>query len=238
MITLVKLWDRRVFNSPDTVAIATGEDQITFAELDERASILAKLLRARGVGPETLVGVCVERSIPMAVAAIGTLKAGGAFVPLDPRYPKDLLRHLVSDSGVRLVLCDSPTSTPIPGDDIELFGVDKLHLIAETGRVAPLVEPDNLASVIYRSAATGRPKAVAITHASTVNFLRGMTKRPSRTPLPFDLSTFQTLAATLATQSPASTWRPTTPWRRSTTWSPHHEHQRLSGHSRSGTLRG
>lgn len=237
MITLVKLWDRRVLSSPDAVAISIGEDQITFAELDERASILAKLLRTRGVGPETLVGVCVDQFIPMAVAAIGTLKAGGAFLPLDPAYPTDLLRHLVSDSGVRLVLCDSPASTPIPSSDIELFGVDKLHLIAETGRVAPLIEPDNLASVIYRSASTGRPQAVPITHASTVNFLRGMAKRPSRTPLPFDLSTFQTLAATLATQSPASTWRSTTAWRRSTAWSPRHEHQRLSGHSRPGTLR-
>src|SRR6266545_41321 len=171
MITLVKLWDRRVLMSPDAVAASAGDERITYTELDERASVLAKLLRARGVGPEQLVGVCVDRSIQLVVAMLGILKAGGAVVPLRPSDRAERLRHMVSDSGVRLVLCESPESTPIPSEDVELFEVDKLRLIAETGRVAPLVEPDNLASVIYMPGTTGRPNRVSITHASIVNFL-------------------------------------------------------------------
>jgi non-ribosomal peptide synthetase component F len=157
---------------------------------------LRSLLRARGVGPEQLVGVCVDRSIQLVVAMLGVLKAGGAFLPLCPTDRAERLRHMVSDSGVRLVLCDSPASTPIPSEDVELFEVDKLRLVAETGRVAPLVEPDNLASVIYMPSA--RPNPVAITHASIVNFLRGMTKRLGRTQLPFDLAILEALAAKIA----------------------------------------
>ena len=176
MVALIKLWNRRVLASPDDIAVIAADEQVTYTELDERASVLARLLRARGVGPEILVGVCIDRSVNLVVGLLGILKAGGACVPLDPSCPAERLRHLVADSGVRLVLCDSQEPSSLSGGDVEFFAVDRLRLVAETGRVAPHVHAQNLAYVSYTSDSAGRPRGVAITHASIGTFLRRMAK--------------------------------------------------------------
>ncbi|MGI5397361.1 amino acid adenylation domain-containing protein [Streptomyces sp. CA-251251] len=168
--TLVRLWDRQVRATPDAVCVVGDDRSLTFAETDARASALAGELRARGVRPETLVGVCLERSVSLVVALLGVLKAGGAYVPLDPHYPQDRLRHLLADSGVRLVVADPghPASTLFCGD-VRLVAVDQ-----ETGEgQAPAEEaqPHHLAYVIYTSGSTGDPKGVAITHANITGFL-------------------------------------------------------------------
>ena len=90
--TLVHLWDRQVRTTPDAICVVGDGRSLTFAETDARASALVRELRARGVRPESLVGVCLERSVELVVALLGVLKAGGAYVPLDPGYPADRLR--------------------------------------------------------------------------------------------------------------------------------------------------
>src|SRR5207244_13449587 len=91
--------------TPGAVAVGSAEGELTYAALDARAGQLAAALQARGVGPETLVGVCVERSTPeLVVAVLGVLQAGGAFVPLDPQYPAERLRYMVADAGVQVVV--------------------------------------------------------------------------------------------------------------------------------------
>ena len=201
MATLVELWERQANASPDAVAVVAGDQSVSFTELDERAAVLARQLRARGVGPESLVGVSIERSVDLVVALLGILKAGGAYVPLDPSYPADRLRYMVADSRVRLVLCDGRQAEESPlRADVELFPVDRLRLVADTGRVAAGVAPNNLAYVIYTSGSTGRPKGVAVTHASIASFLTSMAVEPGLaagdrvlglTPLSFDISTLE-----------------------------------------------
>jgi amino acid adenylation domain-containing protein len=127
-------------------------------------------LRAGGVRPESLVGVCLERSVELVIALLGVLKAGGAYVPLDPGHPADRLRHLLADSGVRLVVTNPahPVSA-LFGDGVRLVSVDQ-EPGADAGP-AEEAEPHHLAYVIYTSGSTGNPKGVAITHANITGFL-------------------------------------------------------------------
>jgi len=168
--TLVRLWERQVRATPDAVCVVGEDRSLTFAETDARASALARELYARGVRPETLVGVCLERSVSLVVALLGVLKAGGAYVPLDPGYPPDRLRHLLADSGVCLVVADpGHPASALFGDGVRLVAVDQ-----EPGAgPAPAEEaqPHHLAYVIYTSGSTGDPKGVAITHANITGFL-------------------------------------------------------------------
>ncbi|AOR35734.1 hypothetical protein BFF78_35825 [Streptomyces fodineus] len=168
--TLVRLWDRQVRTTPDAICVVGDSRSLTFAETDARASALARELRAAGVRPENLVGVCLERSVELVVALLGVLKAGGAYVPLDPGYPTDRLRYLLADSGVRLVVADlgHPTSA-LFGDGVRLVAVDQKPG-ADTGP-AEEAQPHHLAYVIYTSGSTGGPKGVAITHANITGFL-------------------------------------------------------------------
>ncbi|WP_413811165.1 amino acid adenylation domain-containing protein [Streptomyces sp. OE57] len=168
--TLVRLWDRQVRTTPDALCVVGDGRSLTFAETDARASALARELRAGGVRPEGLVGVCLERSVELVVALLGVLKAGGAYVPLDPGYPPDRLRYLLADSGVRLVVADPghPTSA-LFGDGVRLVAVDQ-EPGADPGP-AEEAQPHHLAYVIYTSGSTGNPKGVAITHANITGFL-------------------------------------------------------------------
>ncbi|MFD8542667.1 amino acid adenylation domain-containing protein [Streptomyces sp. NPDC059649] len=168
--TLVHLWDRQVRTTPDAVCVVGDGRSLTFAEIDARASALARELRAGGVRPESLVGVCLERSVELVVALLGVLKAGGAYVPLDPGYPTDRLQYLLADSGVRLVVADpGHPASALFGDGVRLVAVDQ-----EPGPdpgPAEEAQPHHLAYVIYTSGSTGNPKGVAITHANITGFL-------------------------------------------------------------------
>ncbi|BCJ55996.1 hypothetical protein Asp14428_74710 [Actinoplanes sp. NBRC 14428] len=168
--TLVRLWDRQVRATPDATCVVGAGASLTFAEADARASALARELRAAGVRPESLVGVCLQRSPSLVIALLGVLKAGGAYVPLDPGYPADRLRYLLADSGVRLVVADPahPASAAF-GAGVRVVAVDQ-EPGADPGP-ADEVRPHHLAYVIYTSGSTGNPKGVAITHANITGFL-------------------------------------------------------------------
>lgn len=157
----------------DAVAVVEGKRRITYAQLDKASTNLAHVLRGRGVRVEAPVAVCMRRSIDFVVGTLGILKAGAAYVPLDPGYPSKRLTTLLKDSGANLVLTQACTKSR--GGDWEPVVVDSYEL-TRGEQVEPLVvadvSPENLAYVIFTSGSTGHPKGVQVTHSSLLNLIR------------------------------------------------------------------
>ncbi|MFB9677906.1 non-ribosomal peptide synthetase/MFS transporter [Streptosporangium vulgare] len=151
---------------------------LTYAELDERSTRIAALLRNRhGVGPDTRVGVFLEQSTDLAAAVVGVLKAGGAYVPLDPKQPRDRLAYMLADAGAVAVLSTTALRDLLPGvPGAPVICLDS-EALDETGFEPPEVSPGHLAYVIYTSGTTGRPKGVGVQHRQVLNYLAGVRER-------------------------------------------------------------
>nr|AGH69808.1 non-ribosomal peptide synthase [Nostoc sp. 'Peltigera membranacea cyanobiont'] len=168
-----ELFEEQVTRSPDAIAVILEGEQLTYRELNKQANRIAHHLRALGVGPEVLVGICLERSPLMVVGLLGILKAGGAYVPLDPAYPSERLAYMLSDSQVKVLLTQEKLASSLP---VSAAQVICLHSdwqnIGTHSEENPLTEvkASNLAYVIYTSGSTGKPKGVMIEHRSIVNF--------------------------------------------------------------------
>ncbi|HEX2191455.1 MAG TPA: amino acid adenylation domain-containing protein, partial [Longimicrobiaceae bacterium] len=167
--------------TPDAPAVAAGGRTLTYAELERASNRLARYLRGRGVGPETPVGVCMERSPELAAALLGVLKAGALYLPLDPAYPAERLAWMLADSGAPLLLTDAASADRVPASGPARVVLDA-ELSAAAGESAdppapPAVEPD-AAYVIYTSGSTGTPKGVVVPHRALVEFLDSMRARP------------------------------------------------------------
>ncbi|HEY9803487.1 MAG TPA: amino acid adenylation domain-containing protein [Leptolyngbyaceae cyanobacterium] len=165
-----ELFAAQVAQTPEAVAVVFQDQQLTYRELDTRANQLAYHLQTLGVGPEVLVGICVERSLEMIVGLLGILKAGGAYVPLDPAYPQERISFMLADAQVSVLLTQQKLKTQLPPHSATVVYLDKewgesLHQDIISG-----VQPQNLAYVIYTSGSTGKPKGVMIEHQSLVNF--------------------------------------------------------------------
>jgi amino acid adenylation domain-containing protein len=176
---LHQLFEEQVERTPDAVAAIFEDQYLTYRELNRRANQLAHYLRTLGVGPETLVGLCVERSLEMMIGLLGVLKAGGGYVPLDPSYPADRLAFMLADSQVSILLAMQATIAGLPAWTGTLISLDTgFCAIAEEPDENPcnLTTPDNLAYVIYTSGSTGTPKGVAIEHRGLVNYLHWCTQ--------------------------------------------------------------
>jgi amino acid adenylation domain-containing protein len=169
---LHRAFARRAASRPGDVALSCGGDHVTYGELHRRSNRLARFLRARGVGPDVLVGLYLERSIEMIVGILGILKAGGAYVPFDPMYPADRLAFMIADSGVRIVLTQAALEAAIAGTDVEAVALDRssavLAAFSDASVDVPGESPDQLAYVIYTSGSTGKPKGVLITHRNVM----------------------------------------------------------------------
>ncbi|MDG9931285.1 amino acid adenylation domain-containing protein [Pseudomonas sp. GD04042] len=171
-----QLIEAQVARTPDATALVCGSQSLGYAELNRRANQLAHALRARGVGPDVLVGIAVERSLEMVVGLLGILKAGGAYVPLDPEYPRERLSYMLADSGIGLLLTQAhlreQLGVPEGGQCLLLeAGEDWLEGHAESNPVS-INGPQNLAYVIYTSGSTGQPKGAAVRRGSFGNLLR------------------------------------------------------------------
>lgn len=168
-----ELFEEQVTRSPDAIAVILEGEQLTYRELNQRANQLAHHLRALGVGPEVLVGICVERSPLMVIGLLGILKAGGAYVPLDPAYPTERLAYMLSDSQVKVLLTQEKLASSLPVSAARLIYLDSdWQNICDRCEENPITEvkASNLAYVIYTSGSTGKPKGVTIEHRSLVNF--------------------------------------------------------------------
>jgi len=162
---------------PHRLAIAAGDDELTYRELDERANRLATHLRHLGVSRGDLVGICLESSIDMVVSLLGVLKAGGAYVPLDPAYPTRRLGFVCRDAGLRILVTRAGLRDRVPAEGVVAVSVDgDAEVIRQLSPERPerSVTADDLAYVTYTSGSTGKPKGVMVEHRNVVNLFTGM----------------------------------------------------------------
>jgi amino acid adenylation domain-containing protein len=194
--------------TPQRVALSHGDATATYADLDLRSNRLAHALRARGARRGRRVGLCVERGIGMVVAQLAVLKAGAAYVPLDPSYPAERLRFMAEDAGLTVLVADASTSGLLPWPEEQTLRVDAdADAIAACPPIT-LVEdneaarPEDCAYVIYTSGTTGKPKGVQVPHRAVVNFLCSMREEPGLraedrlvavTTLSFDIAVLELL---------------------------------------------
>jgi amino acid adenylation domain-containing protein len=170
--TIVSLFEAQLKRAPDAVAFRGPGSSITYRELDERAARVARSLVERGVGPEAYVGVCLPRSIDSVVASLAAMKAGAAFVPLDPAYPVTRLELMAGDARLSVVISDGARASLAARLAQTVVRIDEAH--GSRIEHAPPVGPQSAAYVVYTSGSTGRPKGVVGTHGATVNRLRWM----------------------------------------------------------------
>ena len=175
------LFELQAARTPDATAVNFEGERLTYRELDVCANHLANRLKALGAGPEVLVGVCVDRSLGMVVALLAVLKAGAAYVPLDPTHPLQRLIFMSQDAGIRLLVAEQRFADllPVSGDGILLLNTDWNLLKRQANvAVANTSSARNLAYVIYTSGSTGQPHGVMIEHRSVVNLLVSMQAKP------------------------------------------------------------
>jgi amino acid adenylation domain-containing protein len=161
-------------SSPDAIALAAGSEVLTYGELDRQANRLAHLLRDMGVGPETVVGIYLERS-PAIMVALATLKAGGAYLPLDEATPSERLGFMLQDAGIPVLVTCSRLVGRVPSGKWQVLNLDHKYSEIKAGAAeAPAADltPQSLAYVIFTSGSTGQPKGVEITHAGLQNLVR------------------------------------------------------------------
>ena len=196
-------FEEQVEMSAQRTAIEMGAQRLSYRELNERANRLARRLRRQGVGPETVVGVLMERSVEMVVGALGTLKAGAAYLPLDGSYPEQRLNYMMKNAGVSVLLTQERMSDKWAGNAAEVICVDGAwdEIAEESGEnLGVEVEEENLAYVIYTSGSTGKPKGVMVTHGAIWNHMEWMQKEYplgeedsvlQKTPFSFDASVWE-----------------------------------------------
>jgi len=207
-----ELFEEQAARTPHAVAVVFEDEAMTYAELDARSNRIARRLRSLGVGPDVIAGVCMERSMDLVASLLGVLKAGGAYLPLDPGYPPERLELMLEDSQAPLLLTQARHTGKLPRFEGKVIAVDSGEEARAIGRESPerlasAAQPSHLAYVMYTSGSTGRPKGVQIEHRNVVNFFAGMDGRIDHEPpgswlavtsLSFDISVlelFWTLAS-------------------------------------------
>ena len=177
-----RLFEAQAGLTPDAPALLFGEERLSYAELNALANRLAWRLREEGVGSDVLVGIALERGVPMVVALLAVLKAGGAYVPLDPQYPADRLQYMIDDSGLRLLLSQQSVLARLPqSDGLQSLLLDDLERLVHgyPAENPDLPEaPDSLCYAIYTSGSTGQPKGVMVRHRALTNFVCSIARQP------------------------------------------------------------
>jgi amino acid adenylation domain-containing protein len=170
--TIHQLFEEQVEKTPDTIAVMFEDQQLTYREINEKANQLARTLRDRGVGPDTIVAIMVERSPEMIVGILGILKAGGAYLPIDPEYPEDRIRFMLADSQTEIILTKNYIKEKYDFGQIVIDVDNKGMYAVQSGNLKTVNQPDNLAYIIYTSGSTGHPKGVLIEQKSIVDRLQ------------------------------------------------------------------
>ena len=208
--SLLNLFAEQVERTPDATAIVFADEQLSYRQLNARANQLAHHLRSLGVGPDTRVGICINRSLEMVIGVLGALKAGGAYVPLDPAYPSERLGFMLADSECLVVLTSELTNksvaTSLSNSEVKALRLDTdWQQVARESSDDPdiQVEPQNLAYVIYTSGSTGWPKGVAMTHRALSNLIYWQLHH---SPEPARTLQFASLSFDVSFQEMFSTW--------------------------------
>ncbi|MEK6283902.1 MAG: amino acid adenylation domain-containing protein, partial [Acidobacteriota bacterium] len=173
-LTLPELFERQVERTPERIAVEFGEEQVSYQQLNRRANQLAHYLRKLGVGPEVVVAIMMDRSVETILSVLGVLKAGGAYMLLDPEYPSERRLFMLADSSAQVVLTQQSLCERLPEQKAQVLCLDAhWPTIAGESKANPVsgVTADNLAYIIYTSGSTGRPKGVAMPHRPLVNLL-------------------------------------------------------------------
>jgi amino acid adenylation domain-containing protein len=170
------LFEAQVADSPDVVAVVSGDDVVSFGVLDGRANRLARFLVGQGVGAESVVGLCLPRGVDMIAAILGVWKAGAAYLPVDSSLPADRVAFMLADSGAVLLLTVEEILGDLPAGRVRMVALDDPMTVMRVGAAGDTppgvdVEPDGLAYVIYTSGSSGRPKGVAVTHGGVANYV-------------------------------------------------------------------
>ncbi|MEG1039167.1 MAG: amino acid adenylation domain-containing protein [Pseudomonas sp.] len=197
-----RLFELQAERTPHAPALVFGDQQLSYAELNQRANRLARRLREQGVGPEVLVGIAAERSLELVIGLFAILKAGGAYVPLDPDYPDERLAYMIEDSGINLLLTHSDLHERLPLQaGVQVLCLDQLDLSqGDDTNLAQQLDGAGLAYMIYTSGSTGRPKGAANRHDALYNRLVWMQAAYpigagdtvlQKTPFSFDVSVWE-----------------------------------------------
>ncbi|HEX2090983.1 MAG TPA: amino acid adenylation domain-containing protein, partial [Longimicrobiaceae bacterium] len=173
--TIQELFAEQAARTPDRTAVECEGERLGYLELEQRANRLARALRRIGVGPERLVGICLDGSADAVVAMLGVLNVGGAYLPLDPTYPRDRLAYMLEDSGAVALLTRTEHLGALPETSLPTLCLDRDREAIEAESAEPFPEsgePESLAYLIYTSGSTGRPKGVLVPHRGVVNLAR------------------------------------------------------------------
>ncbi|HEX8185281.1 MAG TPA: amino acid adenylation domain-containing protein, partial [Blastocatellia bacterium] len=184
-VSLHMLFERRAAQTPEPTALVFERECVSYRELNERANQLAHYLQRLGVAPESLVAICVERGVDMVVSLLAVLKAGCAYVPLDPSYPMDRLSFMLEDSKACVLLTQNRLPEPVSARAAKSVCLDRdWNIIARerTDNPAFQIDADGLAYIIYTSGSTGRPKGAQVSHRAVVNFIGSMMREPGIEP--------------------------------------------------------
>ena len=172
-----ELFEAQVKKTPNSVAVVFNGEQLTYSELNERSNQFAQYLRTLGVGPDVPVAIYVERSLNLVVALLGTLKAGGAYLPVDLALPRERVAFMLADAKPAVLVTLTELLGNLPPNESKIVCVDDFAGVKEATRTGP-VEPGHLAYLIYTSGSTGKPKGVQVSHRAVVNFLSSMRVSP------------------------------------------------------------
>src|SRR4029077_18822019 len=170
-----EMFAEQAAKAPNDLAVTYESEQWTYADLDQRSNQLAHYLIAHGVGPDERVGLCMKRSLKMVVALGGIVKAGGAYIPLDPSYPQTRLQYMLEDSAMRMLVIESELSGLLPNHSTKQLMLDTAWPeISKCSRQSPgtRLSGENIAYVIYTSGSTGKPKGVALPHRALSNLIQ------------------------------------------------------------------
>ena len=194
-----QLFEDQVARTPQAIAVVSGDQELTYSELNARSNQVAHLLRRRGIGPDAMVGLCVERSVETIVGLMGILKAGGAYVPLNPDHPRDRLALQLAESSASILITNKGAPAVQPFESTETVDLcsDRSLLQAQPNtNPASIARPNNLVYVIYTSGSTGTPKGVAVRHQNLINYTQFILQR-LRINGPLNFATVSTISADL-----------------------------------------
>ena len=195
-----QLFEEQVDRTPDSVALVYEGKEMTYGELNAKSNQLARILRSKGVKPDGLVGIMVERSFEMIIGILGILKAGGAYLPIDPEYPKGRIEFMLEDSGVDILLTQIWLGSKVVFNGYILELDDSVLYEGTDTNLEPQSSGNNLAYVIYTSGSTGVPKGVMVEHKSLINYcisqinrlkINGFDRAVQTSSITFDMSVEQ-----------------------------------------------